>query len=337
MPRARRFVPLALVVAVLLPVGVAACGKGAGTGPKVGVPAAHGTADVAYAGSLVDLEEKVIGPAFTAATGYAYSGRGAGSLALSQEIVSGEISPSVFLSVGAMPIESLEPRFTTWYVQFAASPVVLAYSPSSRFAPQLEAIAAGREPLKDLFSLMATPGFRLGRTDPNVDPQGQAFVEMLQLSKAKFGLASGLVERILGGSPASASSPEIFDETALEPRLEAGQLDAASAFLSQAVQLHLHYIDLGPAVDLGDPALAADYGKASFPLANGAVVHGQPLVIDITVIGTASTGPADAFVAYTLSAAGRRAFGQNGYHLLPATAFGATSAVPRAVAAELAS
>ena len=315
--------------------GLAAVALGAcSSGVKV---ASHrqGSASVAYAGSLLNLEEKVIGPAFKNATGYGYTGRGAGSLALSQEIASGEITPNVFLSVGAKPITALEPKFTSWYVQFAASPIVIAYSSSSRYASEMNAIAAGHRPLSDLMTLMQQPGFRLGRSDPNVDPQGQAFIEMMQLAKRQFGLPPGTIEKILGGLPGNATSSEIFDETALEPRLEAGQLDAASAYLSQAVQLHLKYIDLGPNLDLGDPTLASQYSQASFSLANGEIVKGKPLVVDITTIGTADAAAAQAFVAYTLSPAGLHQFQVGGYRLLTPTIFGDRSAVPAAVMHEL--
>jgi molybdate/tungstate transport system substrate-binding protein len=330
-----------MAVTGVLGLALSACGSSSkssspgASAPSTSVASAKGTANVAYAGSLLYLQEKVVGPAFSAKTGFKYSGRGAGSLALSQEILSGEIRPNVFLSVGGKPIQALEPKFTSWYVQFAASPIVIAYSPSSRFAPQLAAIAAGHRPLADLVSLLATSGFRLGRSDPNVDPQGQAFIEMLQLVKAKLGLPAGTIEKILGGPAASANSSEIFDETALEPRLEAGQLDAASAYLSQAIQLHLHYIDLGPTLDLGDPALATTYAKASLPLSSGKVAHGAPLVVDMTVLGSADASAADAFVAYLLSPAGLQAFSQNGYRLLHPKVFGNRSAVPQGLASEL--
>jgi molybdate/tungstate transport system substrate-binding protein len=322
-------------MAMALALGLAACGNGPAPSGPGGGGGGPETASVAYAGSLLYLAEKVLGPGFAAATGDKFSGRGAGSLALSQEIASGEIAPNVFMSIGGKPIEALEPRFTSWYVQFAASPLVVAYSTTGRFAPQLEAIAAGREPLADLFTLMSMPGFLLGRTDPNVDPQGQAFVEMLQLAKMKYRLAPGSVERILDGPPSASTSSEIYDETALEPRLEAGQLDAASAYLSQAVQLHLHYIDLGPALDFADPALASTYAKASFPLSSGKVVHGQPLAVDITVIGSSDAQAADRFVAFVLSSQGLDDFSHNGYTVLPPTAYGDRSAIPSDVAVEL--
>jgi molybdate/tungstate transport system substrate-binding protein len=290
---------------------------------------------VAYAGSLANLNEKVIGPAFTKAKGYAYQGRGAGSTALAQEIKSGEISPNVFESVGGKPIESLEPKFTSWYVQFASSPIVVAYNPASKYASQFAAIASGAKPLADLFTLMATPGFKLGRTDPNLDPQGVAFIEMLMLAQKQYKLPSSIVTTIIQGQPSSANSATIFDETALEPRLQAGQLDASSAYLSQAIQLHLHYITLPSSLNLGDPALAAQYKTVSFKLANGELQTGKPLSLCITTIGTKDQAAADAFVAYVLSQPGLARHKQGGYTLLTPKAFGNTSAVPATIKSEL--
>ena len=337
---ARRYAAAAVIAVAGL--AAAACGGGSGsasgTASGSASPAAakpSGTANVAYAGSLENLNEKVVGPAFSKATGYSYQGRGAGSLALSQEIASGEISPNVFESIGGKPIEALEPKFTSWYVQFAASPIVVAYNPKSKYAAQLKAIASGSKPLSDLFTLVQTPGFRLGRTDPNVDPQGQAFVEMVMLAQHQYHLPGSAVQKILQGAPGSANSPEIFDETALEPRLQAGQLDAASAFLSQAVQLHLPYIALPTSINLGDPAQAAQYATASFKLANGTLAQGKPLTVTITVIGKTDQAAADAFAAYVLSPAGLALHRQGGYVLLKPTAFGAAASIPAAVKKEL--
>jgi len=297
----------------VLALGVSACNSSVSSPPGSGSGRPHGRADVAYAGSLQLLDETVIGPAFAKATGDGYQGRGAGSLGLSQEIRSGEISPNVFESIGAAPITALEPRFTTWYVQFAASPLVVAYTASSPDAAELDAIASGKEPLAELFRLMARPGFLLGRTNPDTDPQGQAFYEMVELAQAYYQLPAGTAHRILG---ALANPAEVFAETALDSRLEAGQLDAASAFLSQAVQLHLRYIKLPAAIDFGDPALAGTYARAGLTLTGGRRVHGVALTVDATVIGHTDRAAADAFVAYQLSAAGRAAYRSAGYELL---------------------
>jgi molybdate/tungstate transport system substrate-binding protein len=345
LPLRPRFAAAALLACAALAVAACSTSGSSGAGGSASSPApapsgaaqASGTANVAYAGSLASLNEKVVGPAFTKATGDGYQGRGAGSTALSQEIKGGVLTPNVFESIGGKPIEALEPKFTSWYVQFASSPIVVAYSPASKYASQLAAIASGSRPISDLFTLMATPGFKLGRTDPNLDPQGVAFIQMLMLAQKQYHLPSGIVTAIIQGQPSSANSPEIFDETALEARLQAGQLDASSAYLSQAIQLHLHYIALPPSINLGDPAQAATYKTVSLKLASGQLQTGKPLSVCITTIGRADQAAADAFVAYVLSRPGLALHKQGGYTLLTPKAFGNTSAIPASIKHELGS
>ena len=298
----------------------------ASTPGLAGAASASGTANVAYAGSLEYLNEQTIGPSFSSKTGYTYQGTGAGSLALSQEIKSGEISPNVFESIGAAPITALQPQFTTWYVSVASSPIVVAYNPNTSYSAQLEAIAKGKRPKSDLFRLMETSGFLIGRTDPNTDPQGQAFYMMVHLAESYYRLPNGTANNILG----SIDNPsQVFAETELESRLQAGQLDAASAYLSQAKQLHLPYISLPAAINFGTPALASEYAKASMTLSNGTTTHGVPLIVDVTNIGTTDASAAQSFVTYLLSSKGRNSFKTGGYQLIHPTAYG--TAVPETV------
>src|ERR1700761_5444243 len=143
-----------------------------------------GTVNVAYASSLQYLNEKVVSPAFTAAEGYKFSGRGAASGDLETDIAGGEISPNVFESVGGDNITPLEPKFTKWYVQYAGTSIVLAYNPKSKYASQFKAVADGSKNVCSLFSnTLQTSGLKLGRTDPNVDPQGRDFIFMLELAQ----------------------------------------------------------------------------------------------------------------------------------------------------------
>lgn len=285
-----------------------------------------GTANVAYAGSLEYLNEQVIGPSFERHTGYGYEGRGGGSFGLAKEILASEITPNVFESIGDAPIAELEPRFTTWYVTIASSPIVLAYNPHTPYATTLAAIAAGKAPFTKLFHVLEQPGFLLGRTNPNTDPQGQAFYEMVELATTLYHLAASTPSTILG----SIDNPsQVFAETALESRLQAGQLDAASAFLSQAIQLHLPYVPLPPAIDFGDPADAPLYARASLTLSDGSVVNGHPLTVAITEIGHHDAAAAQAFIVDLIRGPGRAEMAQGGYTLLRPTITG--SGVPRAI------
>ncbi len=313
---------------------LAACGGAPSSAATGSAAPRSGTANVAYAGSLQLLDDKTVGPDFEKATRFSYEGQGGGAFGISNEIAAGEIAPNVFESVGAGPIQPLMPKFTDWYVQFASSPIVVAYNPNSTFASQLGAIAKGQKPLADLFSLMEQPGFLLGRTNPETDPQGQAFYEMVELAQTQLRLPAGTVTKVLG---AIDNPSQVFAETALDSRLQSGQLDAASAFLSQAVQLHLPYIPLPAGMNFGDPALASQYATASLNLGPGGVVHGVPLVLDITTIGSQDAQAADSFVAYAVSPAGRRALQAGGYELLKPTVFGNRSAVPTVVLKDLTS
>jgi molybdate/tungstate transport system substrate-binding protein len=282
----------------------------------------------------------VASPAFTKAQGYKFSGHGASSGELETDIASGELAPNVFEAVGGDNITPLQPKFTKWYVQYAGTSMVLAYNPNSKYASQFKAFADGSKPLSGLFTLLETPGLKLGRTDPNIDPQGRDFIYMLELAQKYYHLPSDTVSKILGTSdPGSASSSQIYAEASLDSTLQSGQLDAASAFVTQAIELHLDYIPLPPAINLGSAADAAQYQTASVTItANGAksTKHGSPQVIDITLIGK-PTPAGVAFVKYTLSKAGLAQYKKGGFALLTPTVTGDSSAVPAAIRSELGS
>ena len=282
-----------------------------------------GTANVAYAGSLELVMQRDLGPAFTRHTGYRYEGRGAGALGLAQEIRAGEIQANVFLSVGSGPVSLLEPRYTSWAVEFASSPLVVAYYPKGPYAAELGRIASGKLPLAELFQFLARPGFRLGRTDPATDPQGQDFAMMFQLAERELGVPAATVAADLAQGPA-----QIYPETALEAQLQAGQLDAASAFRSQAEQLHLPYVPLPPTLSFGDPRDAGQYAAASVRISPTRVVHGFPLVLEATTLGTRDRAAAVAFIRYLLSPAGREILTHDGYSLVPLKILGAAAAAP---------
>lgn len=322
-----------LTVLVGLSLGLAACGGASTPAPtttRPTPPASTQAAQVAYAGSLQALNERSMGPAFHAATGLAYQGRGGGSFGLSREIQAGEISPNVFESMGSAPITSLGAK-ARWYVEVASSPLVIAYSPTSRFAPDLTAVAQGRRPLSYLFNMFTEPGFRLGRTNPLTDPQGRAFAQMVYLAQSQFSLPPGSAAQVLGNL---VNSPEIFSETSLDAHLQAGQLDAASAFLSQAKQLGLPYIALPASLNFSDSAMAQTYASSSITL-GGKSYPGHPLTVDETTLGAPNSAAA-RFVAFTLSPSGRALWKRAGFTPLAPVVHGDMAAVPAPVRAELA-
>jgi molybdate/tungstate transport system substrate-binding protein len=144
-----------------------------------------GNVNVAYASSLQFLNEKMVSPAFTKAEGYKFVGHGGASTELANDITGGELTPDVFESVGGDNIKLIEPKFTNWYVQYAGTSIVLAYNPKSKYASVFKAIASGSKNVCTLFSsTLQTSGFKLGRTDPNIDPQGRDFIMMVELAQS---------------------------------------------------------------------------------------------------------------------------------------------------------
>ena len=209
--------------------------------------------------------------------------------------------------------------------------MVVAYNPKSKYASEFKAYADGSKPLAGLFTLLQTPGLKLGRTDPNIDPQGRDFVYMLELAQSYYHLPSDTVAKILGTTDfGTANSSQIYAESALDSTLQSGQLDASSAFITQAIELHLDYIPLPAAINLGSADLAAQYHAASITVKSG-TKHGSPQVIDITTIGT-PTPAGTAFIKYTLSPAGLAQYHQGGFTVLTPTLFGSKSDVPALIA-----
>lgn len=291
-----------------------------------------GTVSLADASSLSYLNDHIAGPAFTAANGYSVSSQANASGTLESEIAAGEIHPNVFEAVGGDNITPLEPKSTSWYVQYAGTSMVVAYNPNSKYASQFKAIANGSKPLSSLFTLLQTPGLKLGRTDPNIDPQGRDFIFMLELAQAYYHLPSDTVAKILGTTDfGSSSSSQIYAESSLDSTLQSGQLDAASAFVTQAVELHLSYVPLPVQINLGSAALASTYKTASVKIKSG-TKKGSPQVIDITIVGT-PTPAALAFVKYTLSPAGLAEYKQGGFSLPTPTAVG--TGIPADISSEL--
>jgi molybdate/tungstate transport system substrate-binding protein len=330
-----------LLVIISAALAAAGCGSSANSSSGSSSPSAspHGTANVAYASSLQYLNEKVAGPAFTSATGYQFSGHGDASGALEADIAAKELSPNVFESVGGDNITPLEPAFTKWYIPYAGTQMVVAYNPNSKYASQFKAYADGSKPLKGLFTLLQTKGLKLGRTDPNIDPQGRDFIFMLELAQMYYHLPKDTVSKILGTSDyGTANSSQIYAESSLDATLQSGQLDAASAFITQAVELHLSYIKLPPQISLADASMADQYAKATVtikpPGKPKTTKSGSPQVIDITMIGK-PTPAGTAFVKYTLSQAGLAQYKQGGFTLIKPTIVGDSSAVPAAIRNEL--
>lgn len=237
-----------------------------------------GAVNVLYAGSLVNLMTKQIGPAFQTASGYSVTGESAGSTALVTDIKGKVYKGDVFISASPKADKTLmgsaNGGWVSWYGSFATAGLVLGYNANSKFAADLKS--------KPWYQAITESGLKLGFTDPVTDPKGLLTAEALT-DTAKSRSLPALT------ALATAKS-DVFPEEDLVARLQSGQLDAGIFYTSEAVAAKIPY------VPLAGVGLHATY--------------------TITVLkGAPNEAGAEAFVAYLLGPAGQAALKQDGFTL----------------------
>ncbi len=286
------------IVAVLAATCLSGCAADS-TSSTATVAKGSGPVDVLYAGSLLDLMQQQIGPAFEKERGYTVSGYSAGSTALAAEIKDGTQQGDVFVSaspaVNATLDGSANGDWVSWYVEFAHSPLVLGYNPSSAFAHELET--------KPWYEVVDQPGFLLGRTDPATDPKGVLAVDALDQDAAKYSVPAL--------SSLATSTSNVFPETTLVGRLQAGQLDAAFFYGVEAAAAHIE------TVALVGTSLAGDY--------------------TVTILNRAPhEAAARAFLAFLLGPQGRKVLKANGVEPITPPRVTGSASVPAEVKAAVA-
>lgn len=275
--------------------------------------AAGRAATIAYAGSMGLLMDRALGPAFTAETSERFHGIGRGAFGLAHLIAAKTLQADAFISITSGPIEVLQKAGLVGHaVPVASTAMVIAYSPKSRFAPELNAAAAGK---KLWYQVLENKGLRFGRTDPRTDPQGRNILFTFDLAQ-KFYHQPGLSARILG-KPINPA--QIFTEPSLLARLDAGELDATSGYESAVKSLKLPFIALPKQINLSDPTMIKPwYSKAAITLdvkGKTQTLHTEPLVFYACIPHDApNKASAQKFLALLQSAAGQKLFAHYGYN-----------------------
>ena len=320
--RGRVFFSFSVTLVLLMGILLAACGS---TPTPTAAPKSK--VSVAYAGSLVNLMEKKVGPAFTQATGYPYAGEGKGSSALANEIKGKLLFPDVFISaspaVNATLTGVANGNYVSWYAPFIRSSLVIGYNPGGKFAADFQAVAGGS---KTWYQVLEEPGIRIGRTDPALDPKGVRTIIMTELAETYYN-QSGLFSKILG---AANNSSQIFPEEELVARLTSGQLDAGFFYLNEATDASIPFVTLPTQINMGDPSLNSTYAKATYTdPKTGAVTKGSAIVYTITVLNTSkNTAGAIAFVQYIFSSQGLAFFTNDGLSTVTPKISGDATTVP---------
>ena len=201
---------------------------------------AAGTVNVVYAGSLVNLMEHGVGPAFDKATGDHFQGYAGGSVGLANQIKGKLRKGDVFISanpkVNASLMGAANGDWVKWYIAFAQSPLVIGYNASSKYAADFKS--------KPWYQVLSEPGIRIGRTDAKLDPKGALTVALMKQAET-FYKSPGLAEKVLG---AADNPAQVLPEETLVGRLQSGQLDVGFFYSTETSDAKIPALNLPPEI-----------------------------------------------------------------------------------------
>jgi molybdate/tungstate transport system substrate-binding protein len=196
--------------------------------------------------------------------------------------------------------ELLVPAQVERYARFARNRMVLAFTPRSKFAGEIDG--------ENWRRVLQRPGVEVGRADPATDPSGYRALMLFQLAE-RFYREPGLAGRLLAAAPARNVRPREADQVGL---LQTGSLDYAWTYESLANGFGLRFVRLPAAIDLGSLTDSAGYSKAVVRVPGRSrqdtlSLRGRPIVYGIGAATHAPHGAiAQRFLDFALSANGRR-------------------------------
>jgi len=281
---------------------------------------------VLYAGSLGNLMEMDVGPAFSRATGYKYQGEAKGSL-LSANLIKEKLrTPDVFISADPKVNQRLmgteNGDLVRWYATIFGNEMVLGYNPNSRFAAELKKVGTNDT---RLYEILQEKGFRLGRGDPELEPKGYRTLFLFDLAEKYYQLP-GLAQKILN----NAEHPTlIFPEEQLVARLEAGQLDAGVFYRNEIAEHQLPFVAFPRELNLSEPDLDPYYAGVTYVSPQGAKYAGSAIVYSVTIPENARNREgAAALIGFLLSGEGRKIIENHSLRIIPPIVSGDRDATP---------
>ena len=293
----------------------AACGGASGgkaSGAADSARTATETLDVMNAASITQPLRAVL-DSFAARTGARYTQQPGASLELARLVTDAHHTPDlIILADPAIFPKLLVPEYVSEYEIIARNRIVLAYTPQSRGASEIDA--------GNWRQVIVRPGVQVGRADPNTDPSGYRALLAMQLAE-RFYKEPGLYARLLASAPERNVRPREADQIAL---VQTHNLDYIWTYQNLADDNGLEYVKLPDQVDLGEPSDSATYATASVRVlgkqpGDTLTMRGSPILFGAAVLTHAAHGElARRFLDFLTSADGQRIARGRHFDQLPA-------------------
>jgi molybdate/tungstate transport system substrate-binding protein len=170
----------------------------------------------------------------------------------------------------------LQPRYTTWFAEFARNRMVVAYTAKSKQASDINS--------SNWYEILARNNVEVGRTDPDVAPAGYRTLLLLQLAERHY-RKPGLAKSLADNAPKRNMRSNAAELAAL---LAAGELDYIYDYQSVAESNGFRFVQLPAEIDLGDPNRAGAYRGVSATVRGSSpgttmTIRGEPILYGMSI------------------------------------------------------
>ncbi len=224
--------------------------------------------------------------------------------------------------------------FADWYIEPATNQLVLAYTPQSKYAGELNS--------SNWYEILSRPDVRVGLYDPRMDAVGYRTLMVTKLAEKYYGDPSIMQETVARyftipitatevNGVALVTVPELLEPDSsrmylrgasmqLIALLQSNDIDYTFEYKSVVAQQGLKYLALPPEINLGDEAYIETYRqvrvKIDFRRFKSVVpeFEGLPIGYGVTIVANSGKkDAADRFIEFVLGPDGQRIFLEN-YH-----------------------
>ncbi len=246
----------------------------------------------------------------------------AGSRACARKITDIGKRADVMASAAYKVIDNLLiPKYAKFNIQFATNEMVIAYTPKSKYANEIN--------VKNWPEIFLKKDVKIGHSNPNIDPCGYRSILVTKLAEIYY-KKPGFYDKLLGYGDSYQNGEENRHKVIVRPKetdllglLEAGAYDYLYIYKSVAKQHGLKYIVLPPQVSLKSKKYSKFYKQATFKITgkkpgSWIIKKGSAMVYGITIVQNSEKNlprnkiGAIKFVNFVLSPKGQAIMKQNG-------------------------